>query len=242
MVKLGLVGFPVAHSKSPEIFNGFFEEHGIQGQYDLIELATNAELEQFFTHDIFEYQGLNVTIPYKSSLIERMDEISPEVKEIEALNTIVIRENKLHGYNTDMYGFMKTMMPLSMTTKRALVFGTGGSSKAVHYVLNALEIPHTFVSRNPTETQCGYEDINAAVLSEYNLLINTTPLGMSPMTKSAVNIDYKSITSRHTCIDLVYNPIKTKFLKQCEEQGATIINGEEMLHEQAFFSYNLFTQ
>ena len=242
MLKLGLVGFPVEHSKSPQIFQHFFDENGLEGSYDLIELATNAEVEQFFAYDIFEYGGLNVTIPYKSDLIERMNEVSPEVKEIGALNTIVVRDNKLHGYNTDVYGFMKTMMPLAMTAKRALVFGTGGSSKAVHYVLNALEIPHTFVSRNPTETQCSYNDINAAVLSEYNLLINTTPLGMSPMTKSAVKIDYTSITHKHTCIDLVYNPIKTKFLKQCEEQGATIINGEEMLQEQAFFSFNLFTQ
>jgi len=171
-----------------------------------------------------------------------MDELSPEVEQIGALNTIVIRDHKLHGYNTDMYGFMKTMMPLAMNAKRALVFGTGGSSKAVHYVLNALEISHTFVSRTPEENQFGYADINAAVLSQYDLLINTTPLGMDPFAKKSVAIDYKAIRNSHTCVDLVYNPIKTKFLKLCEEQGATIINGEEMLKEQAFFSYNLFIQ
>lgn len=242
MVRLGLVGFPVAHSKSPEIFKGFFEESQISGRYDLIELPTKAEIEEFFAYDIFQYQGLNVTIPYKSILIDKMDEVSTEVKEIGALNTIVIRDKKLIGYNTDVYGFMKTMMPLAETSKKALVFGTGGSSKAIRYVLNALKIPFSFVSRKPLENQFAYKDINKAVLSEYDLLINSTPMGMAPLIDKAVEIHYPSISKNHTCIDLVYNPIKTKFLKRCEDQGAAIFNGEEMLREQAFFSFNLFVQ
>ena len=242
MVRLGLVGFPVAHSKSPEIFKGFFEESQISGRYDLIELPTKAEIAEFFAYDIFQYQGLNVTIPYKSILIDKMDEVSTEVKEIGALNTIVIRDKKLIGYNTDVYGFMKTMMPLAETSKKALVFGTGGSSKAIRYVLNALKIPFSFVSRKPLENQFAYKDINKAVLSEYDLLINSTPMGMAPLIGKAVEIHYPSISENHTCIDLVYNPIKTKFLKRCEDQGAAIFNGEEMLREQAFFSFNLFVQ
>ena len=242
MMKLGLVGFPVAHSKSPKIFQDFFSEHKIAGTYDLIPLPTEAEIDGFIRHDIFAYDGLNVTIPFKEIWLDKMTQLSPEAENIGALNTIVVKNGELIGYNTDVYGFMKIMQPYIPHAKKALVLGSGGSSKAVKFVLSALQIPHAVVSRNPKNMEISYKEFNNAVLSEYNLIINTTPLGMKPYINECAAIPYEFIGLEHICIDLIYNPLKTEYLVRSEKQGAQICNGFEMLKEQAFFSFNLFTQ
>ncbi len=242
MLNLGLIGYPLGHSKSPQLHEGFMQEQNIIGKYTLIPLPTASEFEQFMRHDIFEYNGINITIPYKRGVLQYCEQLSPEAQAIQAVNTIVIKNNKRIGYNTDCAGFMLSILPFKDKISKALILGTGGSSAAVKYVLDALQINHTFVSRNPQLKQLSYPEITSQLLSNYQLIVNCTPLGMHPLEKQCAPIDYAGINSNHICIDLVYNPTETLFLKKCKQQGATAINGEAMLTDQALFAFQLFTQ
>jgi len=181
--------------------------------------------------------GLNVTIPFKESVIPYLDDIDDEAKAIGSVNLIKIDAitRKLTGFNSDHYGFSLSLKPLLTPLHiKALIIGTGGSSKAVHYALQQQNISCLFVSRNPkNENHIRYQDVDAALLSNYTIIVNTTPVGMFPDVQEIPNINLDGITSHHLVYDLIYNPEETSLLKASSMHHAMVKNGLDMLILQA---------
>lgn len=233
----GLIGFPLGHSWSKKYFTKKFENERIPGcTYELFPLNDISELPQLLALQP-EIEGLNVTIPYKTAVIPFLDEISIEAREIGAVNVIKIsRDNEvlnLKGYNSDTTGFLKSLKPYLSFHKSALVLGTGGSSKAVVYVLNKLGIQVTMVSRKQSDKSLGYSDLTRQIIETSDIIINTTPLGMFPDISSKPDIPYEYLEKKHLLYDLVYNPELTTFMKLGIEKGCRVISGYEMLKIQA---------
>ena len=237
-MQLGLIGKTLSHSFSKSYFENKFEEEKLANHsYELFELNSIEEFPELLKNNP-NLVGLNVTIPYKESVIPFLDELDETAKEIGAVNTIKIsrKEGKtiLKGYNTDAKGFGLSIKPfLKNTHERALILGTGGGSKAVNYVLKNLGITTLFVSRNAKENELNYKDLNDYVMKFHKLVINTTPLGMSPNEDTFPDIPYSLLDESHTLIDLVYNPKQSQFLTKGKEEGTEILNGLSMLHHQA---------
>lgn len=247
MKKLGLIGYPLSHSFSKKYFANKFEEEGIEGyQYDLYPLAEIDLLPKLLKEEA-DLVGLNVTIPYKQLVIPYLDELNDGAKEIGAVNTIKIEEDKLIGYNTDVYGFEYSLLNLIKASQQdidhlyALILGTGGAAQAVKYVLKKRGIPYQFVSRTKEKASLIYEDISADIMAKNQLIINTTPLGTAPNTASCPQIPYNLLSKHHLLYDLVYNPKKTVFLEQAEKKGSSTKNGLEMLHLQAEKAWEIWT-
>lgn len=241
MKTYGLIGKSLGHSFSPGFFKSFFEEHGIEAQYKLIELDSIERVKPILDG---AYHGLNVTIPYKEEIIPFLDELSPEAKAIGAVNTIVFSEGKSIGFNTDAFGFQQSIKPfLTFEHERALILGTGGSSKAVAYVLRNLGIQVNFLSRNePEGQQFSYEQVNEAMLSACKLIVNCTPVGMFPAMNACPLPSLQGIGSSHLVVDLIYNPEETLLLKEAKSRGAATLNGLPMLKAQALKSWELWNQ
>jgi shikimate dehydrogenase len=235
--KFGLIGSTVSHSFSKAYFDEKFFRDGLRDyHYDLYPLNSIDEISKLLAENP-ELCGLNVTIPYKEQVIKFLTEVDPDAKKIGAVNVIKIRNGVLTGYNTDSGAFLETLKKWFPNAKgsRALILGTGGSSKAVQEALDKLTIPYETVSREQGKATHTYQDLEKRpkLLSAANLIINTTPLGMSPNNNSVAPIDFEKITSRHYIYDLIYNPARTLFLQKSEMRGANIKNGLEMLHVQA---------
>ena len=228
----------MSHSFSPGYFSQKFEDLGLTDHaYDLYPLPHIEAFDQ-----IENVGGLNVTIPYKEKVIPYLSSLSPEAEEIGAVNTILFRGDERIGYNTDVYGFEYSLVPLwedQEKPKSALVLGTGGAAKAVWFVLDKLGISYLKVSRSKGDLH--YDDIDDQVLDEHRLIINTTPLGMNPHIDTCPDIPYDAMSLDHILFDLIYNPAKTLFLKHGEERRATIKNGLEMLELQAEKSWSIWT-
>jgi shikimate dehydrogenase len=241
MKQLGLIGYPLGHSFSGKYFSEKFEREGIEDySYGLYPLVDMTEIEDLLKNTP-GLVGLNVTIPYKEKVIAYLDNMSPVVREIGACNCIRIENGILTGHNTDVIGFSKSLLPqLQSHHQRALVFGTGGSSKAVHYALKELNIPYVQVSRRPGEGMMSYQEIDRDVILSHTLLINTTPLGMYPDIDRAPEIPYEFIGPNHYLFDLVYNPHRTKFLQEGSLRGAIVENGADMLVIQAEASWDIW--
>ena len=241
----GLIGKSLEHSFSPVFFKEKFEKEGINDSYyQLFPLKTIDEFNQLIS-DFSELTGVNVTIPYKQTIIPFLDEIDANAKEIGAVNTIkferINSKLKLKGYNTDYLGFIDSIRPyLKDQHKSALILGTGGSSLAIAYALKKLSINYIKVSRNHAKEVMTYDSLTNVVLNEFKLIINTTPLGMFPNVEAYPEIPYSAISKEHLLFDLTYNPTKTVFLKKGEENGATIINGSEMLISQAEYAWKIW--
>ena len=244
-MKLGLVGKKLSHSFSKKYFETKFQEEKLKNHsYDLFELDSIEKIRELFESDK-NIDGLNVTIPYKESVLPFVDFIEEKAQEVGAINTIKItRKGQFlftEGFNTDIYGFSNSIKPfIKSTHERALILGTGGSSRAVEYVLKNLGIDILFISRNPKVNQLGYQDLNENVLKYYKLIVNCTPLGMFPNIETFPDIPYNFLDKTHTLIDLVYNPEKTVFLEKGEKKGASILNGLSMLQQQAEKSFEIW--
>lgn len=242
MRQFGLIGRKLGHSFSRKYFSEKFQRENIDANYTLIEIDEVAAIRDIVNSDS-SLCGLNVTIPYKESVIPYLDELSHEAAEVGAVNCIAIKGGYLKGYNTDIEGIDLSMNMLNVTTsRRALIFGTGGASKAVSYILNRRGIEYSIVSRDAERGDITYSDITPEMLAEHTLLINTTPLGMYPNIDSAPNIDYSAISSSHKAFDLVYNPDSTLFMRHCMAHGATVLGGTAMLHCQAEASWRIWNQ
>jgi len=245
MRKFGLIGFPLSHSFSKKFFTEkFFNEHIPGCEYDLFPIENIDLLPDLISRNV-ELEGLNVTIPYKLAVLPFLNEVDDAADQIGAVNCISIQRNNgkefLKGYNTDAYGFEESLKPmLGEHHKRALIFGDGGAAKAVKYVLNKLNIPFIVVTRTLTSNSILYDSVTAELLQEYTVLINTTPLGMSPNIESCPDIPYEVLTERHLAYDLVYNPEEPTFLAKAKAQGASIKNGLEMLYLQAERSWYIW--
>ena len=185
-------------------------------------------------------EGLNVTIPYKKEVIAFLQHSSPVVESIKACNCIRKFNNELYGYNTDVIGFEKSLLPfLQPHHTHALILGTGGASAAVQWVLQKLNIQFQVVSRKGN-ANLTYDQLSASVIESHTLIINTSPLGMFPNVNEAPPIAYDAITAQHHLYDLVYNPTETLFMKNGLAKGATVQNGLAMLHIQAEESWAIW--
>ena len=204
-------------------------------------------------------EGLNVTIPYKKEVIPFLQHSSPVVQAIKACNCIRKFNNELYGYNTDVIGFEKSLLPfLQAHHTHALILGTGGASAAVQWVLQQLNIQYQVVSRKANTQELNtikentlelnteikyklsYEQLNKSIIESHTLIINTSPLGMYPNVHEAPPIEYDAISPLHHLYDLVYNPTETLFMKNGLAQGATVQNGLAMLHIQAEESWAIW--
>lgn len=223
-MKFALIGHPVSHSFSADYLNTRFKNEGIDALYELIDLPDIAEFPALIQSG--KYDGFNITIPHKKSIIPYLDHLSPEAQAVGAVNVIQITDNQLIGHNTDIIGFRDTLTPLLKPYHtHAVILGTGGASQAVQYVLNKLNIPFKLITHAQLDTN--------TITQLAPIIINTTPLGMHPNTDFAPNIDYNQLTDKHLLYDLVYNPTETKFLRLGAQHGATTQNGLAMLHSQA---------
>jgi shikimate dehydrogenase len=233
--RFGLLGRNISYSFSKGYFTEKFEKEKLEGcsyeNFDIQEITAFPEIIKK-NPDI---QGMNVTIPYKEVVIPFLDELSEKAAIIGAVNTIkVTHEGKLMGYNTDYYGFMESLKPLLQTHhKRALILGTGGASKGVAFALDELGISYTFVSRESKENRITYDQINGTSFDDYQIIINSSPVGTSPNTDAFPQIPYEYFTPKHIAYDLIYNPAETQFLKKAKAKGAQTKNGLDMLIFQA---------
>jgi len=234
MREYGIIGFPLSHSFSPAYFNGKFAAEHIEAHYSAFPITAITELPALLKQHA-GLCGFNVTIPYKTAVLPYLDVISPDAAVIGAVNCVHIKDNLLYGYNTDHYGFCESLKPLLPDTPvSALVLGTGGASRAVCYTLRTLSIPYLTVSRKAAGPDViDYDLLNPELIRQHQLIINTTPLGMSPHTDQCPDIPYASLHKDHILYDLVYNPGQTLFLKRGAAQHARTKNGADMLYLQA---------
>lgn len=249
MRQFGLIGYPLSHSFSQKFFTEkFLKENIVNAQYDNFPIVTIESFDALWKeHPSLE--GLNVTIPYKKEVIAFLQHSSPVVQAIKACNCIRKFNNELYGYNTDVIGFEKSLLPfLKAHHTHALILGTGGASAAVQWVLQKLNIQYQVVSRrgntleenSEMKASLSYDQLSASVIESHTLIINTSPLGMFPNVNEAPPIAYDAITAQHHLYDLVYNPIETLFMKNGLAKGATVQNGLDMLHIQAEESWAIW--
>jgi len=242
----GLIGFPLSHSYSEKYFNEKFKDKN-NVEYKSFAI-TEIKLVKDIINDNSNLCGLNVTFPYKESILKYVDEIERDAQLIGASNLIkIIRHDnkiKLVAYNTDVYGFKKSISPyIKPYHKKALIIGKGGAAKAAKYALTQFGIGVSFVSRNPQiSNQISYSQIDRFILDEHKILINASPIGMYPNTNELPDIPYNLLTKEHLVFDMIYNPSETRFLKKAKEQGATTINGLSMFHNQADRSWEIWNK
>lgn len=245
MLKLGLVGEMLSHSQSPQIHEEIMKQRGISGSYELLEFSKDTFARDFSALKDSGFRGVNITIPYKESVIPLLDEISKQAKYIGAVNTVLFKDGRAKGFNTDYNGFISLLdhNSIAVKGKAAVVLGSGGAAKAVAKALLDLGIYDlTIVSRGKQNFHGNYT-VSYEFFQEKrvksDLLINCTPVGMyphideSPIPKECINAD--------AVIDLIYNPPKTLLLKYAEEMGIKTVNGSFMLKEQAAKAYDIWT-
>jgi shikimate dehydrogenase len=240
----GLVGRNISYSFSKKYFSEKFQNNNLTDHsYENFDLQEITEFPLIIKNNP-DLAGLNVTIPYKETVIPFLDTLSKKAKKIGAVNTIRFTKNgKLKGYNTDWYGFSKALLPLLKPHhKKALLLGTGGASKAVAFALKELGIKATFVSRATMIGQLSYNELYEKTFQEHHIIINCTPLGTSPNVEICPDIPYVFFTSRHIAFDLIYNPEETVFLQKAKAQGAVIKNGLEMLVFQAEKAWKIWNK
>lgn len=246
--QFGLVGNHLKNTFSKDYFTQQFSENNLPFSYYNFELQNTDEIIKLIVTktDLF---GLNITIPFKESVIPLLHEIDRTAAEIGAVNCIKISRDKnqilLKGYNTDAFGFeqsLKEFLPQNFKGK-ALILGTGGAAKAIQFVCKQLGIDYTLVTSQSSKVgskTIRYYDLNDAVIVAHKLVINCTPVGMFPNPNDFPEIPYFALSKKHYCFDLIYLPHETQFLKQAKEFGAKTTNGLKMLNLQAEKAYNIF--
>ncbi len=239
----GLIGKEIDYSFSRNYFNQKFKNEGlVHNVYKNFDCENLAQAIEALKHK--KLKGVNVTIPYKEKIIPYLDNISEEAKDIMAVNTISFNnQGELIGHNTDCYGFQKSLLEnINKKTKNALIMGTGGASKAIRYVLKKNSIKYKTVSRKRNKGDFIYIELDRDILSNFQLIVNTTPIGTYPNTEKCPDINFDHITKNHILFDLIYNPIKTTFLKNGKIKGAKIVNGHDMLIYQAEKSWSIWNK
>ena len=245
MRRFGIIGRPLGHSASAAHFSKkFAEEKLTDHQYDRYELASIEEFPALLER-VPELCGLNVTIPYKQTVIPLLDRLSPEAAAIGAVNCIRrMDDGTLVGHNTDVIGLRVALDQLlgSDEPEQALVLGTGGASQAVQYALAERGIPFAVVSRDPAKGNYTYDNLPGEVVEQSRLIVNATPVGTFPNVDEAPRIPYAYVTPRHYLLDVVYNPPLTRFLAYGQQRGARILNGEAMFLAQAAASWSIWNE
>ena len=243
----GLIGYPIDKSLSPHFFQKKFEREGIKdAAYQLFPIPSITDFPLLIEREKY-LVGLNVTHPYKESIIPYLDELTDEARAIGAVNTVVVQRNGAHtqltGHNTDCEGFRLLLKEAGTALPdRALVLGTGGAAQAVAYVLRQQGISFNFVSRSTAENRLTYRDITPYIILQNQLIINATPVGMWPDTELCPPLPYSALTPEHLLIDLIYNPTETAFLREGLVRGARCLNGMTMLEGQAEASWRVWEE
>ena len=236
MKRYALLGKSLSHSSSQQYFSNKFLEENIENtEYINLELNSLTRLKEKIKQ--LNISGFNVTIPYKIEIISKLDSVSNQVKTINSVNTVKVIKGKLHGFNTDIIGFTKSITPLLNKRKTALVLGNGGSSKTIQFALQKLNIRWKVVSRN---TDFDYHQITKETIDSVDIIINCTPVGTYPKVDEYPKLPYSLLNSKHLLYDLVYNPKQTKFSTFGLANNCSIKNGEEMLVLQAEESWKIW--
>jgi shikimate dehydrogenase len=241
MRKFGLIGYPLSHSFSKAFFEKKFDRENIlDAEFQNYPLE---HIEEFpaLIESIQDLKGLSVTIPYKESIIPYLTELDETAQAVGAVNMIKFVDGKLIGYNTDAWGFAKSLLGMvSPDIKKALIIGNGGAAKAVKYVLNRIGIEYQIANRTKTDGVLSFDELNDDFISSIQLIVQTTPVGTSPNINEMPPIPMGAVSSKHRAFDLIYNPEETLFLKSMRERGAKTKNGLEMLKAQAEESWRLW--
>lgn len=229
-MKLGLIGKNISYSFSKNYFENKFKKLFLKNHtYDVFDLNDIADVEQVFKNE--NLTGLNVTIPFKEKIIPYLDELSDEAEKIGAVNTILIKDNIKKGFNTDAFGFEKTLLLHKKDFHQsALILGNGGAAKAVKYVLEKHDIPYKVVSRTG---DLNFENLTKEMVADNLLIIQCTPVGTFPNVEDSLDFPFSDLSSKHLIIDLIYNPEYTSFIKMAAQNGAKTVNGFYMLEQQA---------
>lgn len=244
---LGVIGWPIAHSLSPVLQNAAIAKAGIDYNYTALPVAPEKLAEAVAGLKALNYRGWNVTIPHKSAIMSLLDEIDEDAKVIGAVNTVVNDAGRLKGFNTDCLGFMGALAKrqVALNGEKAVLLGAGGAARAVIWgLLKAGAREVVLGVRNPAKaeilatefsqygrvTVCHWESEDfAQVLTDCALLVNTTPLGMTPKVEACPPVDWSKVRPSAVVYDIIYTPAETVFLRQAREHGHLTINGEEML-------------
>lgn len=243
MPEFGLVGKTLEHSFSKQYFEEKFRKEGLNYTFENFELSRIEEIRNVFS--IPDLKGFSVTIPYKEEIIPFLDSLSEEASAIGAVNCVRLSDDgQKTGYNTDAFGFHQMIKPfLTNEHERAIILGTGGASKAVAYVLKNIGLDVVWISRNPLrEKEFSYEAINEHMLRACKVIVNCTPVGTFPDVDNCVPFPFDYLTDKHLCIDLIYNPEETRFLKESRLHGAATLNGLSMLKEQANKAWEIWNK
>jgi len=228
--EFGLLGKNISYSFSKKYFEEKFNKLFLKDHsYNFFDISEIESLNSIVENP--NLVGMNVTIPYKQAIIPFLDELSDEASQIGAVNCVSFRNGKKIGYNTDAFGFEKTLLINKKDYhKKALILGDGGAAKAVRYILDKYNIEHTTVSR---KSEINFENLSEELVKDSLLIIQTTPVGTFPNVDDSVQFPFDAITDKHYIIDLIYNPSETAFLRKSAEKGATTLNGFYMLEQQA---------
>lgn len=244
----GLLGFPLGHSFSARYFAEKFAREGISAEYLNFESPDLADFRSRMEREYPNLRGFNVTIPHKQAVMPLLDDLAPEAIEIGAVNVVCVAEHaggsrRWVGHNSDYIGFERSLRPLLLPGDTdALVLGTGGASKAVLYSLSRLGISAHPVSRRRREGVLAYEDLSPEIMQRCSVVVNCTPLGMSPRVDACPALPYELLGPQHLLYDLVYNPAETLFLRKGRERGARTKNGAEMLELQALAAWEMWCE
>lgn len=243
MRQFGLIGRTLSHSFSQTYFNQkFYSQSLTEYQYDLFELKTVDELPALLAAHP-NLVGLNVTVPYKESVVTYLDDLAPSANRVGAVNVIErMADGHLRGHNTDYVGFIQSLRTFFPNPHgaRALVLGAGGAAKAVTTALQDLAIPHWSVTRDPLGAGLTYTDLTPQLVAAHSLIINATPVGTYPHINECPLLPYQALTANHYLYDLVYNPTETLFMTKGKAAGAQVKNGFEMLCLQAEAAWDIW--
>jgi len=245
MRTFGIIGFPLSHSFSQRYFTQKFERENIRDAVFKNYAVESVDALSNVLATETTLKGLAVTIPYKKAVLSCLHTATEAVQQMGACNCIRVSEGKLYGYNTDVIGFEESFKNhLRPYHTKALILGSGGAAAAVEYVLRKLNIDYLVVSRKalPEKNNIDYKAVNADLIQQYTVIINSTPLGTYPNIDEAPELPYHLLTPQHYLFDLVYNPPLTKFLKLGQAQGAIIQNGYDMLTIQAEHNWRIWNE
>jgi len=238
MDRYGLIGYPLGHSYSAVYFNQKFSHEELNAIYELYPLPAGTDFRTWAA-SIPALKGFSVTIPYKQAILPFLDHLTPEAREIGAVNAVKVLNTpsglNLIGHNTDWSGITAALEAIGYDKHaKALVLGTGGAARAAVYALRLLGIPSTMVSRKPgNEEVLSYEDIDQRTMASHHVIVNATPVGMFPDISACPPLSYAAATPDHLFFDMVYNPEETAFMRKAAAAGARVSNGYFMLISQA---------
>ena len=256
---VAVIGNPIEHSLSPPMHNAAYKQMGMDYVYVAFKIEKDNLSHLIESAKTMGLVGLNVTIPYKTDIIEYLDEVDDTARRINAVNTIRFKDGMAKGYNTDGTGAVKSIEKYTeLKNKKVLVLGAGGASKAITFTLlnhgiNSLTIANR--SRDNAiqlidnlKKQTGFDKINYVdieqadtILEDVDIIINTTPIGMYPNVDADTPIKTEKINENHVVMDIIYNPLETKLLKNAKDNGATTISGTNMLINQGITAFEIFT-